>query len=86
MVLVRGHGSYTGGAPEVLASLVAGGVFAEPREAAGGVASCSGTTESLGSSFIVNKVLTTKMPGAAGLMQLASAMAKEGLWLSRSWL
>jgi hypothetical protein len=85
-LFAKGHGSYSIGASEMLASLVAVEVFAEPREAARGVAACSGTTDNLGNSFIVNKMLTTKMPGAAVLMQLASTMAKKGLWLSLSWL
>ena len=84
-LFVKGHGSYTIGASEMLASLVALEVFAGSRGAARGTASCSGATDNLSNAFIVNKMLTTRMPGAAVLMQLASTMSKKGLWLSLAW-
>jgi hypothetical protein len=81
----KGHGSYTIGASEMLASLVAVEVFAESRDAARGLASCTGITDNLSNSFIVSKMLTTRMPGAAVLMQLASTLGRKGLWLNLAW-
>ena len=51
-----------------------------------GVVKLTGGTDNQGNAYIVQKMLTTKMPVAAILMQLATDLHQAGLWLELNWL
>ncbi len=80
-LFAEGHGSLTIAASELLGSLVSVLLFVPSTPAAFGRTEVSGTTDKQGNSYIVRKLLTTKFPGAAVLMQLASVLSARCLWL-----
>ena len=45
-----------------------------------------GGTDNRGNMFVVSKMLTTKMPLAAVLMQLAVSLSDRLLWLDVNWI
>ena len=47
---------------------------------------CCGGTDYKENTFVINKMLTTKMPRAAVLMQLAVMLAERSLWLEAAWV
>ena len=83
----KGHGSRTIASSELMASLLAVHLFLpETGDCSGEAATvCTGETDNQGNSYIVQRFLTTKMPVAAVLMQLASMLASRGLWLNLNW-
>ena len=83
----KGHGSRTIAASELLGTLLAVHLFLpENREPCGDAATmCTGLTDNQGNKYIVQKLMTTKLPVSAVLMQLASMLASRGLWLNLEW-
>jgi hypothetical protein len=45
----------------------------------------TGITDNLGNAYVVNKLMTTKFPLNGVLMQLATTLARKGLWLDLRW-
>lgn len=84
----RGHGSRTVSSSELMATLVAVGVFCDapksdsPRRA---LMRCTGLTDNQGNQFVVRRLMTTKFPLCAVLMQLTSTLADRSLWLDLEW-
>lgn len=87
----KGHGSRTIGASELLATMVAVHLFCKDEETGGlqhGSMTCSGisgVTDNIGNSYVIKKLMTTKIPLCAVLMQLTSILAAKGLWLDLRW-
>ena len=86
----RGHASRTIASSELLATLIAVFLFIPlptPEAAVSrGLMKCSAGTDNKGNMFVVNKMLTTKLPLSAVLMQLAVALAARNLWLDVAWI
>ena len=84
--LFRQHGSQTIATGELMATLACVMAFVPPggNLDAGGVA-LSGSTDNLGNSYAVAKLLTTKWPLILILMGLAETLADRGCWLSLAW-
>ena len=84
----RGHGSRTIASSELLGTLVALHLFVpkvDPGTTSSGSFTCSGLTDNQGNAYVVQKLLTTKYPLAAVLMQLSSELAARNLWLDLQW-
>ena len=87
----KGHGSRTVAASELLATLLAVHLFAPDRtgeidRVASFVAtSVEGITDNKGNSYVVKKLLSTKLPLGAVVMQLASVLARKAIWLNLTW-
>ena len=85
-LFVKGDGKLTISASELLGSLVAVLLFTKDSDQlTHGVIKFKGGTDNKGNSFIVSKLLTTKWPGAAVLMQLSELLMRRGLWLDLEW-
>ena len=85
-LFLKGHGSRTISASELLASLVCVHCFADRGSSpyAGKVA-VTGITDNQGNSYIVAKGMTTKFPVAPVLMELVRQLACRQLWLGLVW-
>ena len=87
----KGHGSRTIASSEMLATLVGIHLFCDKdtgHELTNGFTRCSGITaltDNLGNSYVTKKLMTTKMPLSAVLMQLTTTLARKGLWLDLTW-
>ena len=87
----RGHGSRTVASSELLGTLAAVHLFVEPnpdREVVVGdqVATViEGVTDNQSNSYVIKRLLSTKLPLAAVLMELATCLAEKGLWLNLTW-
>ena len=55
-------------------------------DATRGLMRIGGGTDNLGNTFVVAKMMTTKMPLAAVLMQLAVMLSDRRLWLEAAWV
>ena len=85
--LFRGsNSSATISASELLATKLSVQLFAPRGPLGQGVVKLTGGTDNQGNAYIVQKMLTTKMPVAAILMQLATDLHQAGLWLELNWL
>jgi len=85
--LFRGaNASATISASELLATKLSVPLFAPRGPLRQGVVKLTGGTDNQGNTYIVQKMLTTKMPVAAVLMQLATDLHQAGLWLELNWL
>jgi hypothetical protein len=87
----KGHASRTVASSELLATLVAVWLFVPvpeegTTERTRGLMRCRGHTDNIGNSYVVAKLLTTKFPLAAVLMQLATTLAERDLWLELQWV
>lgn len=85
----RGHSSRTIAASEMLGTLVAIFLFCPVPSASAptrGLMKCGGATDNRGNMFVINKMLTTKLPLAAVLMQMAVMLSERNLWLEVGWL
>ena len=51
-----------------------------------GLVKLGGVTDNLGNAFIIPKLLTTKWPGAAVLMQFSEILMRRGLLLDLEWV
>jgi hypothetical protein len=80
-----GNASPTIAAAELLATKVAVQLFVAPGRFRRGQVRMVGTTDNLGNCFIVRRMMSTKMPVSAVLMQLASDLQAAGLWLDLQW-
>ena len=86
----KGHGSRTIGASELLSTLLAVFLFV-PVPAAGtesqtkGSVRVQGLTDNQSNAFIVSRLMTSKFPGAAVLMQLTEMLSERELWLDLTW-
>ena len=90
-LFARGHASRTIAASELLATLVAVHLFVPAESSATpertrALTRCRGLTDNAGNAFVVAKLLTTKFPLAAVLMQLATMLSSRGLWLDLEWV
>jgi len=87
-LFAKGDGKLTISASELLGSLVAVALFTKEGDPVSrGTIRFKGITDNQGNGFIVQKLLTTKWPGAAVLMQLSEVLMRRGLWLEldASW-
>ena len=84
-LFAKGHASRTIASSEMLGSLVGIVLFAPSGRLTSGLTRCRGITDNLGNDFIVRRMLTTKLPGAIVLMQLATLLGERGLWLDLCW-
>jgi hypothetical protein len=85
-LFVKGDGKLTIAASELLSTLVAVVLFTEEGPLSRGLVKLRGGTDNKGNSYIVQKLLTTKWPGAAVLMQLSETLMKRRLWLDLQWV
>jgi hypothetical protein len=87
----KGHSSRTISSSELLATLVAVHLFIEPStpgvvKTADQISTAiEGVTDNQGNSFVIKKLLSTKMPLMAVVMQLATILASRGVWLNLIW-
>ena len=87
----RGHGSRTVASSELLGTLAAVHLFVEPnpdREVVVGdqiATIIEGVTDNQSNSYVIKRLLSTKLPLAAVLMELATCLAEKGLWLNLTW-
>lgn len=87
----KGHGSRTIGASELISTMVAVHLFCkeedslEIQRATTFCSGISGVTDNIGNSYVIKKLMTTKIPMCAILMQLTSILARKGLWLDLRW-
>ena len=72
---------------EWLATLYAVKAFWPEGAADGGVVTLTGTgvTDNRGNSYVVSRMLTTKFPLCAILMELAEQLESRGSWLKQAW-
>jgi hypothetical protein len=84
----KGDGKLTIAASELLGTMVATDLFT--ASASGptctGLVKLGGVTDNLGNAFIIQKLLTTKWPGAAVLMQFSEILMRRGLLLDLEWV
>ena len=85
-LFTKGDGKLTIAASELLGSLVAVLLFTAEGSPSRGVVRLKGGTDNKGNSYIVQKLLTTKWPGAAVLMQLSELLMRRGIWLELEWI
>ena len=83
----RGHGSRTIASSELLGTLVAVFLFCSGPDFAPGPGrmTCSGATDNQRNQYVVQRLMTTKWPLAAVLMELTSLLSSKGLWLNLDW-
>lgn len=87
----KGHGSRTIAASELMATMVGVHLFVPDTSDRGdSVASfvataVDGITDNQGNSYVIKKLLSTKLPLCAVVMQLASILAKKSVWLNLQW-
>lgn len=87
----KGHGSRTIGASEMMSTMVAIHLFCkeedslEVQRATTFCSGISGVTDNIGNSYIVKKLMSTKIPMCAILMQMTEVLARKGLWLDLRW-
>ena len=87
----KGHGSRTIAASELMATLVATHLFipdysdGQERTASFVASAVEGITDNKGNSYVVKKLLSTKLPLGAVVMQLASVLARKAVWLDLHW-
>ena len=87
----KGHGSRTIAASELMATMVGVHLFVPDASDRGdSVASfvataVDGITDNQGNSYVIKKLLSTKLPLCAVVMQLASILAKKSVWLNLQW-
>ena len=86
-LFTRGHGSRTIASSELLGSLLGVHLFVplDLEHAGEAYTECTGLTDNLGNAYVVQRLLTTKMPLAAVLMQLATMLSERALWLNLTW-
>jgi hypothetical protein len=86
----RGHGSRTIATSELIGTLIGVHLFTDKpdpgRGPTKGVMKCQGGTDNQGNTFVVSRLLTTKFPLAAVLMQLSQMLAERDLWLDLNWI
>jgi len=89
-LFLKGHGSKTIASSELLATLLAVHLFcpcpspeAKPTK---GLMVCGGETDNAGNMYVVGKLMTTKLPLVAVLMELAIMLADRNLWLDLQWV
>ena len=46
---------------------------------------CTGLTDNQGNKFVIKRLMTTRFPLCAVLMQMAITLASKGLWLDLEW-
>ena len=89
-LFVKGHGSRTIGASELLATMLAVHLFLPLSEQlpapSKGTVQCRGETDNQGNTYIVSKMMTTSFPLSAVLMQLTSMLGARNLWLGLGWI
>jgi hypothetical protein len=85
-LFVKGDGKLTISASELLGSLVATSLFTKEGPPTKALVKLRGGTDNKGNSYIVQKLLTTKWPGAAVLMQLSELLMRRGIWLELEWV
>ena len=85
----KGKSSSTISAGELLASLTCILLFVDEgkdeRRMQGTVA-VTGATDNQGNSYIVSKLMTTKFPVGAILMETVKQLARRNLWLNLHWI
>ena len=72
---------------ELLATLYAVKVFWPEDDCHGDIMTTTGTavTDNIGNSYVVGKLMTTKFPLCALLMELAEQLGSRGSWLRLQW-
>ena len=87
-LFTRGHGSRTVASSELLGTLLCVHLFLPAETACSGNALVqrAGHTDNSGNSFIIKKMMTTKMPVCAILMELAAMLSSRSLWLNLGWV
>ena len=91
-LFARGHASRTIASSELLATLVAVFLFIpvasgnEETLPSRGTIKCQGLTDNAGNAFVVSKLMTTKFPLSAVLMQLSTMLSERNLWLDLTWV
>ena len=87
-LFTRGHGSRTVASSELLGTLLCVHLFLPSVAVCAGNAlvQCTGYTDNSGNSFIIKKMMTTKMPVCAILMELAAMLSTRSLWLNLDWV
>ena len=87
----KGHGSRTIASSELLGTLAAVHLFVDPLEE--GQVSIGhqvatvieGVTDNQSNSYAVKRLMSTKLPLTAVVMELATCLAEKGLWLNLRW-
>ena len=86
----KGHGSRTIASSELLGTMLAVHLFCPLPEPGSpplvGLTMCGGDTDNKGNSYVVQKLMTTKLPLLAVLMQLSVMLSDRNVWLNLNWV